>query len=396
MNFTTMKGLFKKRPNRKQWFIISASLVVLLIAGLFIFEGTKTTVALTLDGETKEIRTHAKTVEDILVDLDINYKAHDYVSPALDTKIKENQKIVWKQAQQVILKVDGEEQKVWTTSDTVGQFLKEQNLVVNDQDKLNVAADTKIKNDLEIQLDVAFKVVVNDGGTEKEVWSTSTTVADFLEQQGIKLNELDRIEPELEQTLSKDSVVKVIRVEKVTDVVEESIDYSVVTKKDSSLENGKQKVVQTGQEGKLQKKYEVVMENGVVVSKKLISEEVVQESTDKIVAVGTKVIQQTVSRGAETGKEFYVTSTAYTADCNGCSGRTATGIDLKANPNIKVIAVDPSVIPLGTKVWVEGYGYAVAADIGGNVSGYKIDVYFPTQSEAYRWGMKKVKIKILE
>ena len=95
------------------------------------------------------------------------------------------------------------------------------------------------------------------------------------------------------------------------------------------------------------------------------------------------------------GREFYVSSTAYTASCNGCSGNTATGINLKSNPNVKVIAVDPSVIPLGTKVYVEGYGYAVAADTGGAIKGNKIDVFFSSKSDAYRWGRKTIKVKIL-
>ena len=95
-------------------------------------------------------------------------------------------------------------------------------------------------------------------------------------------------------------------------------------------------------------------------------------------------------------KEFTVTATAYTAYCNGCSGITKTGINLKQNPDLKVIAVDPSVIKLGTKVHVEGYGYAIAGDIGGAIKGNKIDVFIPTKSEALEWGRKQVKIKILD
>jgi N-acetylmuramoyl-L-alanine amidase len=95
-------------------------------------------------------------------------------------------------------------------------------------------------------------------------------------------------------------------------------------------------------------------------------------------------------------KEFTVTATAYTANCNGCSGITKTGINLKQNPNLKVIAVDPSVIKLGTKVHVEGYGYAIAGDIGGAIKGNKIDVFIPTKSKALNWGRKQVKIKILD
>lgn len=127
----------------------------------------------------------------------------------------------------------------------------------------------------------------------------------------------------------------------------------------------------------MQKTYEVILENGQEVSKTLISENVMENATDKIVAVGTKEMTQLVSRGTETGKEFYVSSTAYTASCNGCSGKTATGIDLHANPGAKIIAVDPSVIPLGTKVYVEGYGYAIAADTGTRIKGNKIDVFLP-------------------
>lgn len=98
---------------------------------------------------------------------------------------------------------------------------------------------------------------------------------------------------------------------------------------------------------------------------------------------------------ASDGKEMLVTATAYTAYCTGCSGTTAYGIDLRANPNQKVIAVDPKVIPLGTKVWVEGYGEAIAGDIGGAIKGNKIDVFIPSYNNAMEWGVKKVKLKVL-
>lgn len=95
-------------------------------------------------------------------------------------------------------------------------------------------------------------------------------------------------------------------------------------------------------------------------------------------------------------KEFTVSASAFTASCNGCSGITKTGINLKSNPDLKVIAVDPQVIKLGTKVYVEGYGYAVAGDTGSAIKGNKIDVFFPAKSDAFKWGRKNVKIKILK
>ncbi|WVP23652.1 LysM peptidoglycan-binding domain-containing protein [Bacillus licheniformis] len=97
-----------------------------------------------------------------------------------------------------------------------------------------------------------------------------------------------------------------------------------------------------------------------------------------------------------TAKELTVTATAYTANDGGMTGVTATGIDLKANKNAKVIAVDPNVIPLGSKVYVEGYGEATAADTGGAIKGNKIDVFVPSKSAAKNWGVKTVKVKVLK
>ncbi|WP_340371493.1 LysM peptidoglycan-binding domain-containing protein [Peribacillus sp. FSL E2-0218] len=94
-------------------------------------------------------------------------------------------------------------------------------------------------------------------------------------------------------------------------------------------------------------------------------------------------------------KELTVRATAYTADCQGCSGTTATGVDLKANPNAKVISVDPSVIPLGSKVYVEGYGYATAADTGSAIKGNRVDLFVPNEQDANNWGVKNVKVQIL-
>lgn len=95
------------------------------------------------------------------------------------------------------------------------------------------------------------------------------------------------------------------------------------------------------------------------------------------------------------GRNLTVTATAYTAYCAGCSGKTATGQNLRANPNQKVIAVDPRVIPLGSRVYVEGYGEALAGDTGGGIKGNHIDVFIPSKQAAANWGVRTVNITIL-
>ncbi|MGE7918787.1 LysM peptidoglycan-binding domain-containing protein [Viridibacillus sp. NPDC093762] len=105
--------------------------------------------------------------------------------------------------------------------------------------------------------------------------------------------------------------------------------------------------------------------------------------------------QTATSAPQQEGKTMTVRATAYTAYCTGCSGVTATGYDLRANPGAKVIAVDPSVIPLGSRVWVEGYGEAIASDTGGAIKGNRIDVFIPDNNKVYQWGVRNVTIKIL-
>jgi len=110
-------------------------------------------------------------------------------------------------------------------------------------------------------------------------------------------------------------------------------------------------------------------------------------------------VQQTAAPQQDSsvqGKKITVSSTAYTADCAGCSGVTATGINLKSNRSAKVIAVDPSVIPLGSKVYVPGYGTAIAGDTGGAIKGNKIDLHVPSKGEAYNWGRRTVTVTIVE
>lgn len=71
------------------------------------------------------------------------------------------------------------------------------------------------------------------------------------------------------------------------------------------------------------------------------------------------------------------------------------GHNLTANPGMKLIAVDPAVIPLGSRVYVEGYGEAIAGDTGGAIKGHRIDVLMPDKGTSSNWGRRTVKVTIL-
>ncbi|WP_339226432.1 LysM peptidoglycan-binding domain-containing protein [Oceanobacillus sp. FSL K6-2867] len=120
-----------------------------------------------------------------------------------------------------------------------------------------------------------------------------------------------------------------------------------------------------------------------------------KQTEEKQAEVKSEQVEES-SEESPNGETISVTATAYTAKCDGCSGVTSTGVDLNANPNAKVIAVDPNVIPLGSEVYVEGYGYATAADVGGAIKGNKIDLHVPTKEEAINWGAQEVDVTIIK
>ncbi|PGB03400.1 3D domain-containing protein [Bacillus toyonensis] len=119
------------------------------------------------------------------------------------------------------------------------------------------------------------------------------------------------------------------------------------------------------------------------------------------VAKNTATESKPDTKPVQGGKEFYVTATAYTADPSengykpGETVKSKLGHNLTANPNMKLIAVDPAVIPLGSTVYVEGYGTAIAGDTGSAIKGHIIDLLMPDSATANNWGRRTVKVTIL-
>ncbi|MBO0602903.1 DUF348 domain-containing protein [Sporosarcina sp. E16_3] len=409
MSKNTMKNLFYKSLRSKKVAITVVSLTLFVtVISLVLFEGTKKSITLDVNGEELNIKTHAHTVGHLLSEQEIEVAKHDLVIPSVNTPIEDGLSIRWEQSQQVVINVDQDTTSIWTTNDKVEEVLAEAGIEITEYDVVNPVLEEQLGKENSITVQKAFEVTLNDGGEEKKVRSTSTTVADFLKRENIHLNDDDRLNRKANGYLKPGSIVEVVRVEKVTDVVEEPANFAVETRNDPSLLKGREKIVQPGKKGMVSRKFEIVKENGKEVSRKLLEEKSIKEPQTKIVAIGSRVMVASASAGMSNsrsvsrndssagGEEFYVTATAYTAYCNGCSGITRTGINLRANPNLKVIAVDPSIIPLGSKVWVEGYGYAVAGDTGGAIKGKKIDLHVPTKSDAYKFGRRQVKIKIID
>lgn len=144
----------------------------------------------------------------------------------------------------------------------------------------------------------------------------------------------------------------------------------------------------------MQAKYSQIeqQEAGIQSELQAAQERIRQEQAAVSAAVTANQGAQQVAPSGD-GRELFVSATAYSPEEAGPT--TRLGYNIHENPNLKIIAVDPSVIPLGSRVWVEGYGEAIAGDTGSAIKGYKIDVLMPSKAAALSWGRKTVKVIIL-
>jgi len=307
--------------------------------------------------------------------------------------------------------VNGQETAVTTKQWVLQRLLDEQAITLGPHDEVSTALNAPIKDGDVIEINQAIPVnVVADGKTSKQ-YTTEKTVQAAIKQLNISIRSQDKIEPSLDKELKANDTIKIVRVETKVTSQEKTVPFSIVKKEDSSLTKGTEKVVQSGKVGVVVEQIEQRFEDGVLVADAVVKESVKAEAVDQVVAIGTAKAKsaittmsnntsasQTVTVGNYTFKASEVlknvTLTAYTAgpESTGKSegdknyGITASGTTVKEG---RTIAVDTSVIPMGWWVYIEGVGLRRAEDKGGAIKGKKIDVYFEDVDVATKFGKKK-------
>ncbi len=296
-----------------------------------------------------------------------------------------------------------------TMKNTFAKVLDQNNIDVATCDYVSIPLETSLQRTKlnEIYIKRAVPVYITADGSKTEVMTYRDTVGELIKDGSIKLGTLDRLEgAALEDKVNENMSINVVRVNESVVSEEEEIPYDVQRQANKSLDKGTERVVQHGQEGVLEKKYKVVTENGTEVSRELLSEAIIKNPVAMVMEYGT-ILNYRTARGdtVRYSKVMDMKATAYTASFKDTGkhpghplfGITATGARVKKG----IIAVDPKVIPLGTRVYVEfvgktpDYGYAVAADVGGAIKGNKIDLYYDSQDYVDKFGVKKVRVYIL-
>jgi len=222
---------------------------------------------------------------------------------------------------------------------------------------------------------------------------TPTNTAAALREAGLVLGPLDRVAPGLNKPLWPGEQIHITRVEVITLWEEVSEPHEEIVLADPDLRPGIVVKVREGRDGKLRRQVRVWKKDGVETLRQVISTTRLQEPIEAVEIRGSAGLP---SRGGNIRRCLTLQATAYDPGPRSC-GKYASGytsIGLKAGKG--VVAVDPRVIALGSRLYVEGYGFALAGDVGGAIKGRRIDLGFNTYREALRFGRRKVKVYVLE
>ncbi len=277
--------------------------------------------------------------------------------------------------------INGEKFEFESKAHTVEGFLEENDIEFSGGDYISQPLTAYISDGMKIEIDHATNFKITADGKTKEYRTLANTVSEALKDKNVKVGSNDIVEPGLDELLTKDMKIVIKRVKVKEETREEKIAFKTVTKDDSSLDEGTTKVVNEGVDGKVKVKYKVTYVDGVESSRSEISRETLTAAVDKVVANGTKINFD----GQSYSRKLVVKAYAYTG-----GGTTAMGTSARVGE----IAVDPSVIPLGSEVYIEGVGARRAEDTGGNIVGNTIDIYMDTNAECISWGARYVTIYI--
>lgn len=377
------------------------------------------TVTLQVDGAMYALRTHAVTIDQLLSEADVAVNGRDsvlqngvlvsmnapvdpphlFASRALegDAPIVGDIAIEVRRAVPFTIVQNGREVPSTSSRPTVAQALREAGVVVGPGDAVTPDVQSSLEADARIELRHARAVTVALPNGHKVLYTLALTVGEALDNEGIVLPPGAFVDPSASTSITTGMSVRVVQLSASSNTEIEYIESTTVYKSDSSLPPGEIRTLK-GHDGARVRRYEVSFVNGEEAGRDLIDERLDPEPVDTVIYYPTRT-GANESQPADAGKvsktlrvyaTWYDPASSGRASSDEAYGRTANGSIVTYG----IVAVDPSVIPLGTRMFVPGYGYAIAADTGGAVKGYIIDLGFPDGVEV-DWHSKWVDIYIL-
>ena len=337
-----IKEIYSNGPKAKNICYVTAVITVIIVAAVAV-AGMRKTITLNIDGKKETFVTYKGTVKDVLDDKGIKINPKDNIQPSLESKVSENDIINLRTPVTVKITAKGTCFDVETAEYTVKDMLKAENKT--------------------------------------------------LKKNGVEFEEnVDEVLPKLDTVIKNNLNIKIVNIETKEVKQTEPIKFDTIVENSADLDISVKKVKSEGVEGKKQITYNVIYKDGVEFSRKIKSAKTLFKPKNEVVIKGTG--QFYASRSGENITYKKKVSCSATAYCTGSI--TATGTTpVRSIGGLSTVAVDPSVIPLGSKLYVDGYGYAIASDTGGAIRGNKVDLYLNSLGECMNWGRRQVDVLVV-
>lgn len=418
-------------------FLLSIAVVTVAVFAYMMMQPEKITI---IDNGVKiERDTRADSVIEVLDEAEITIDEADYVTPALSADIPPERVIHIERAHTVSLQIGyGQMEKVDTRERTVGDVLLRYGVSVREGDDVYPSVRTPITSGMTIRYQpvVTLDLIIGDDATK--VYTMASTVEEALREARIEISSRDTVVPALTSEVRDGMTITVNMSRDVVQYENRLIPFEIIEEEDATLEVGTTEVSQVGVPGLERTRYALTVENGTITNRTETEVEMLQTVRPQIIKVGTKVAtereiesetDEAPTESVETtspfreeaeikieetpraddvldftsAKQLLVEATAYTNNAEDTvtyDGRvlTRSGYDVTNTilyEGMRIIAVDPAVIPLGTRVYIEGFGMAIALDTGSAIKGNIIDIMMDTKEEAVTFGRKPLTIWVI-
>jgi 3D (Asp-Asp-Asp) domain-containing protein len=295
----------------------------------------------------------------------------------------------------------GDPVTVETRAATIDDLLIERGIVRAPEDIVSSDPSTPLADGAVISYRPALPVTLVVDNVERQLRTPAATVRELLAAQNVAFAAHDKVWPKADDALTSDSRIRVEHVTSWIEHVRRSIAPPVQRRYDFSLAAGTTRVIDPGARGTRELTLMVSQPDRRFSAKRsLLAARVVRAPRAKIIALGVgeyASFANMATRGLEgtiklAHSALTMIATAYTANCYGCSGYTATG----RRAGHGIVAVDPRVIPLGTHLYIPGYGHALAGDTGGAIRGNRIDLGFNSHGDAINFGRRPIVVYVLK
>ncbi|MFB0917849.1 MAG: G5 domain-containing protein [Clostridiaceae bacterium] len=281
----------------------------------------------------------------------------------------------------VTVDVDGVKTEYKTLQTNVGAFLKEKGIELDVQDYLDKPFTTALNKEDSVKIKRKMEVAVTADGRTVTYITTGDTVRDLLAKEYINVGPMDKMSLSTETELTNGLALKIVRVTQNEEIKKTEIPFETVEELDKTLDKGIEKIGTEGVKGENTTVLKHTYEDGALVNTETLSDSVTKEPVNKVILIGDKPEyifvrgQETNVSASKSGSYVNFTLSFYTdlPEENGGYSVTAMGDPLRYG------CVASNVYPLGTKIYLEGWGSFFVGDRGGSdfYSGNRLDVFIP-------------------